>query len=151
MSRSVPLTLVASLLISLSTAHGFAKTSIAVVDTQASPADVPSEIPSNAPTGYVTPGQAFCVSNGMVFVPSNVASVATAGTLQPNQVAVFGFVLPITITISHISIQVSKVAPDSTANAGIYDASRNLLIDSGSFNTAVNTPVQYQMNTLSRR
>jgi len=101
------------------------------------------------PSILSTPGQAFFASNGMFFVPSNVNSAAPGnGALAANAVAVFGFVLPVKITIDHVSLQVSTTEPNSTANAGIYSASGNLLIDSGSFDTSTNSP-QYKINKIA--
>jgi hypothetical protein len=97
--------------------------------------------------GFDTPGQAFFVSTGMQFVPSNVSS-ASPTALQAYDVAVFGFMLPYAIVINHVSIQVSKPIAVSTMNAGIYDASGNLLIDSGTFDTSTNSP-QYKINAIA--
>jgi len=111
--------------------------------------DAPAQRTAAVPSAFTTPGQAFFVSNGMLFVPSNVTSASPSSSVLANQVAVFGFVLPIKITIDHVSIQVSSPVAASTANAGIYNAAGSLLIDSGSFDTSTNTP-QYKINTLKK-
>lgn len=83
-----------------------------------------------------TGGQGYFVSAGLlncigIGTPS---AVVTAG----QQVYCFQFVLPFAMTVGRVSIGVAVGVASSTVTVGIYNASGNKLIDSGTFSGAAN-------------
>lgn len=74
-----------------------------------------------------------------LFIQPPVTTIAATAVGMANQVVAYQFVLPYSITVGHVTIQVNKGAASSTVNVGIYDSNGTLLVDSGAFDTVPGT------------
>jgi hypothetical protein len=103
-----------------------------------------------------TPGQGYFYGPGFGLTPTYGSGVSSGVTgVTPNQVTVFQFVMPYSVTISRVSIDVVSAQAGQTVNFGIYSAAKAKLLDSGALSLAslgnvsnVITPVTLTANTV---
>lgn len=88
---------------------------------------------------FATPGQGAMIGPnlGALFPLYSTSSVVSDGILSAtaNQITVFQFTLPYSITISRVSTIVGVASSGQTANFGIYSASGVKMLDSGALST----------------
>jgi len=81
-----------------------------------------------------TAGQGFFLSDGHITGTGGYLTSLSQVSAVANQVKVAQFVLPVSITVTHVTMTVGATAV-STCNVGIYDApATTKLVDSGNFN-----------------